>query len=184
VIVAGWAWGHRIERFTGPLLQLKASEFGRTRSWRHFFYGGKEGIPEEMARRLTERYPGLVVCGMYSPPFRELSVQDDERIVSMINESQPDIVWVGLGLIKQERWIQEHLQRVRAPWMIGVGAAFDYHSGNVPWAPRAVQRIGAEWIFRLLREPRLRAPRYWRALIFVLESTWRGLRSLQFLRRR
>ena len=184
VIVAGWAWGHRIERFTGPVLQLKASEFGRTRSWRHFFYGGKEGIPEEMARRLTERYPGLVVCGMYSPPFRELSVQDDERIVSMINESQPDIVWVGLGLIKQERWIQEHLQRVRAPWMIGVGAAFDYHSGNVPWAPRTAQRIGAEWIFRLLREPRLRAPRYWRALIFVLESTWRGLRSLQFLRRR
>lgn len=184
VIVAGWAWGHHIERFTGPVLQLKASEFGRARGWRHFFYGGKEGVPEEMARRLTACYPGLVVCGTYSPPFRELSAQEDERIVAMINEAQPDIVWVGLGLLKQERWIQDHLLRVQAPWMIGVGAAFDYHSGNVPWAPPAAQRIGAEWIFRLLRESRLRAPRYWRALIFVLESTWHGLRSLKFLRRR
>jgi N-acetylglucosaminyldiphosphoundecaprenol N-acetyl-beta-D-mannosaminyltransferase len=102
----------------------------------------------------------------------------------MNTDARPDIVWVGLGLPKQERWIQEHLPRVKASWMIGVGAAFDYHSGNVPWAPPAAQRIGAEWIFRLVREPRLRAPRYWRALVFVLESSWRGLRSARFLRRR
>lgn len=74
----------------------------------------------------------------------------------------------------EERWIQEHLEWVRAPWMIGVGAAFDYHSSNVPWAPPAAQRIGAEWVFRLLREPRLRSSRYWRSLIFVLEATGTG----------
>jgi N-acetylglucosaminyldiphosphoundecaprenol N-acetyl-beta-D-mannosaminyltransferase len=183
VVVAGWAWGHRIERFTGPYLQLAASDQGRAHGWRHFFYGGKPGVPEEMARRLGERYPGLVVCGTYSPPFRALSPEEDERIVEMINETRPDIVWVGLSLPKQERWIQEHLHRVRAPWMVGVGAAFDYHSGAVPWAPPLARRLGVEWIFRLLREPKLRAPRYWRSFVFVLESAWHGLRSLRFLPR-
>jgi N-acetylglucosaminyldiphosphoundecaprenol N-acetyl-beta-D-mannosaminyltransferase len=184
VVVAGWTWGHRIERFTGPNLQLMASDFGRARGWRHFYYGGKEGVPEEMARRLSERYPGLVVCGSYSPPFRELSAEEQEHVIAMINEARPDIVWVGLGLGKQERWIQRHLNRVQAPWMIGVGAAFDYHSGAVPWAPPIARAIGAEWIFRLLREPLLRGPRYWRALVFVVESSWQGLRSLRFLRGR
>jgi N-acetylglucosaminyldiphosphoundecaprenol N-acetyl-beta-D-mannosaminyltransferase len=184
VIVAGWAWGHRIERFTGPVLQLMASDFGRAHGWRHFFYGGKEGVPEEMARRLTERYPGLIVCGTYSPSFRGLTHEEDDRVIAMINDCEPDIVWVGLGLLKQERWIQEHLKRVHAPWMVGVGAAFDYHSGAVPWAPPMARSIGAEWIFRLLREPRLRGPRYWRSFKFVLESTWHGLRSMQFMRRR
>lgn len=183
VVVAGWTWGHRIERFTGPNLQLAASDHGRAHGWRHFFYGGKPGVPEEMARRLQERFPGLVVCGTYSPPFRALSPEEDERIVAMINETRADIVWVGLSLPKQERWIQEHLHRVQAPWMIGVGAAFDYHSGAVPWAPPLARRLGAEWIYRLLREPKLRGPRYWRSFKFVLESAWGGLRTLRFLAR-
>ena len=84
VIVAGWAWGHRIERFNGPVLQLKASQFRLSRKWRHFFYGGKQGVAEEMARRLTERYPGLVVCGSYGPPFRDLSPHEDQQVVDMI----------------------------------------------------------------------------------------------------
>lgn len=183
VVVAGWAWGHRIERFTGPILQLEASDHGRQHGWRHFFYGGKPGVPEEMARRLRERYPGLEVCGIYSPPFRALTPQEDEQVVEMINAARPDIVWVGLSLPKQERWIQEHLHRVRAPWMVGVGAAFDYHSGAVPWAPPLARRLGAEWIYRLLREPRLRGPRYWRSFVFVLGSAWHGLLGLRFLQR-
>ena len=184
VIVAGWAWGHRIERFTGPILQLQASDYGRSRGWRHFFYGGKEGVPEAMAKRLTERYPGLVVCGTYSPPFRAHTPEEDERIVAMINETRPDIVWVGLGLLKQERWVQEHLGRVQAPWMVGVGAAFDYHSGAVPWAPPAAQKVGAEWLFRLAREPRLRGPRYWRSFKYVVQSGWHGISRGHFLRNR
>lgn len=175
VIVAGWAWGQRIRRFNGPVLQLEASQFGLERQWRHFFYGGKEGVPEQMARRLVRRYPGLIVCGYYSPPFGELSAQEDQRVVDLINQARPDIVWVGLGLVKQERWIQEHLGRIRAPWMIGVGAAFDYHAGTVPWAPQPLRALGLEWLFRLLVQPRLRAKRYWWSLVFVVQSLFRRM---------
>jgi len=175
VIVAGWAWGQRIRRFNGPVLQLEASQFGLARNWRHFFYGGKEGVAEEMARRLKRRYPGLVVCGSYCPPFGELSPEEDRRVVDLINATQPDIVWVGLGLLKQERWIAEHLGRVRAPWMIGVGAAFDYHAGTVPWAPSVLRALGLEWLFRLVVQPRLRAKRYWWSLVFVVQSVLKGM---------
>jgi N-acetylglucosaminyldiphosphoundecaprenol N-acetyl-beta-D-mannosaminyltransferase len=184
VIVAGYAWGHRIERYNGPVLQLDASDYGQSRQWRHFFYGGKEGVADEMARRLKERYPGLIVCGVHCPPFRDLSPEEDQQVVDMINATKPDIVWVGLGLVKQERWIQQHLRRVKAPWMVGVGAAFDYHAGTVPWAPPLLRSLGLEWVFRLIIQPKLRARRYWWSLVFVLESTWHGLVRLQFLRRR
>ena len=184
VIVAGYAWGHRIARYNGPVLQLDASDYGRTRQWRHFFYGGKEGVAEEMARRLQERFPGLIVCGSYCPPFRELSPDEGRQVVEQINATRPDIVWVGLGLVKQERWIQQHLGAVKAPWMVGVGAAFDYHAGTVPWAPPVMRALGLEWLFRLIIQPKLRARRYWWSLVFVLESMWHGLTRLQFLRRR
>ncbi len=184
VIVAGYAWGHRIQRYNGPVLQLEASEHGQSRQWRHFFYGGKEGVADEMARRLKEQYPDLVVCGSYCPPFRELSAEEDQQVVEQINATRPDIVWVGLGLVKQERWIQQHLHKVRAPWMVGVGAAFDYHAGTVPWAPPVLRALGLEWLFRLIIQPKLRARRYWWSLVYVLESMWHGLVSLQFLRKR
>ena len=175
VIVAGWAWGERIRRFNGPVLQLEASRFGLAHGWRHFFYGGRPGVAEEMARRMKKRYPGLVVCGSYCPPFGELPPGEDRRVVELINETRPDIVWVGLGLVKQERWIAGHLGRVSAPWMIGVGAAFDYHAGTVPWAPRVVRALGLEWLFRLVVQPRLRARRYWWSLVFVIQSVLKGL---------
>jgi N-acetylglucosaminyldiphosphoundecaprenol N-acetyl-beta-D-mannosaminyltransferase len=184
VIVAGYAWGHRIQRYNGPILQLDASDYGRSRQWRHYFYGGKEGVADEMARRLETQFPGLIVCGTYCPPFRELSPEEDQKVVEMINAARPDIVWVGLGLLKQERWIQQHLNRVRAPWMVGVGASFDYHAGTVPWAPPLLRRLGLEWLFRLIIQPKLRARRYWWSLVFVAEALWHGLVSLQFLRKR
>jgi len=184
VIAAGYAWGHRIQRYNGPVLQLDATHYGQSRRWRHFYYGGKEGVADEMARRLKAQFPDLVVCGTYCPPFRDLSPEEDEQVVRMINDTQPDIVWVGLGLLKQERWIQQHLHRVNAPWMIGVGAAFDYHAGTVPWAPPLLRRLGLEWVFRLIIQPKLRARRYWWSLVFVLESVWSGLTRMQFLRKR
>jgi len=183
VIVAGWAWGHRIERFNGPVLQLEASNYGQQRQWRHFFYGGKEGVAVEMARRLKDRFPDLIVCGTYCPPFRALTDEESQQVVDQINATQPDIVWVGLGLLKQERWIQEHLGRIQAPWMVGVGAAFDYHAGAVPWAPPFVRRLGLEWLFRLIIQPKLRARRYWWSLVYVGEAVVEGLLRLRFLRR-
>jgi N-acetylglucosaminyldiphosphoundecaprenol N-acetyl-beta-D-mannosaminyltransferase len=175
VIAAGWVWGHRIRRLNGPILLLECCRYGKERGWRHFFYGGKEGVAQQMANNLTDLFPGLIVAGTYCPPFRPLSTDEDAAAVKLINDSKPDIVWVGLGLLKQERWIADHLDRVRVPWMCGVGAAFDYHSGAVPWAPAWVRSIGLEWLFRLIIQPKLRAKRYWWSLVFVLESLARRL---------
>ena len=174
MIIAGLAWGHRLRRFNGPELMLECARYGVPKGWRHFFYGGGDGVAEEMARRLKHRFPGLIVCGTHQPPFRELTSQERAAVIQEINESKPDIVWVGLGLLKQEQWIAEHRHAIRAPWMIGVGAAFDYHAGTVPWAPPMLRRLGLEWLFRLILQPKLRMKRYWWSLIFVCQSTVKG----------
>ncbi|GAA0569496.1 WecB/TagA/CpsF family glycosyltransferase [Rhizomicrobium electricum] len=183
VIVAGWTWGYRIRRFNGPLFQLECSRYGQSRGWRHFYYGGKEGVAEEMARRLREKYPDLNVCGIYTPPFRELTKEEDDQIVAMINQAKPDIVWVGLGLPKQEAWIASHLGRINAPWMVGVGGAFDFHSGVVPWAPYIIRKLGLEWLFRLIMQPKVRAKRLWWSAVGTAEIFFKGLFTARFLRR-
>lgn len=175
VIAAGYFWGIRINRYNGPILQLDCSRFGQKRGWRHFYYGGKEGVAELMAAKLKEQFPALEVVGTYCPPFRALTPTEDEAVVEMINATKPDIVWVGLGLLKQEAWAASHLGRIDAPWIIPVGAAFDYHSGAVPWAPRWIRVLGLEWVFRLIIQPKLRARRYWWSLVFVLEAAMAGL---------
>lgn len=175
VIVAGWFWGEKIKRYNGPVFQLDCTERGAREGWRHFYYGGKEGVAEQMAKNLSARYPGSVCAGTYTPPFRELTPEEDEAVVSLINDARPDIVWVGLGLVKQEKWIADHIGRINSPWMVGVGAAFDYHSGAIPWAPPFVRSLGLEWLFRLILQPRLRAKRYWWSLVFVVEAAMKGL---------
>jgi N-acetylglucosaminyldiphosphoundecaprenol N-acetyl-beta-D-mannosaminyltransferase len=174
-VVAGYAWGESVPRLNGPILMLKACDYGRQFGWRHFFYGATDTVVKELERRLRARYPGLISVGAYSPPFRPLSAREDDAEVAMINAAHPDVVWVGLGLVKQEKWIAGHLGRVAAPWMIGVGAAFDYHSGNVPWAPAWMQRLGLEWLFRMIIQPHRRYKRYYWSLIFVCESVLGGL---------
>jgi N-acetylglucosaminyldiphosphoundecaprenol N-acetyl-beta-D-mannosaminyltransferase len=182
VIVAGLSWGHRVPRLNGPVLQLECSDYGRTRGWRHFFYGGKKGVAEAMATRLSEKYPGIVVCGSYCPPFRDLTPEEDQEVVDLIHRSRADIVWVGLGLLKQERWVDDHLGRVKVPWMVGVGAAFDYHSGAIPWAPAPIRAVGMEWLFRLILQPKLRAKRYWWSAVYVVQTFLSGLVTARFLR--
>jgi len=151
--------GHRhVSRVYGPDLLIAVCQESIRAGYRHFFYGGAEGVPEALAAALLRRFPGLVVAGTYSPPFRPLTPEEDEQIVAMINRARPDIVWVGLGAPKQEYWMAEHVGRLEAPVMVGVGAAFDFHSGRKKQAPRWMQRSGLEWLFRLLTEPR----RLWR----------------------
>lgn len=175
VILAGWAWGYQVHRFNGPVLQLECCRHGVDRGWRHFFYGGKDGAARKMADRLQAQFPGLIVCGIHEPPFRKLTDAERASVVAEINASKPDIVWVGLGLLKQENWIAQNRAEIAAPWMIGVGAAFDYHAGTVPWAPKILRDLGLEWLFRLIVQPRLRAKRYWWSLVFVLQSMLKGL---------
>ncbi len=121
-------------------------------SVRHFFYGSSESTLEALRKRLTERYPGMVIAGMYSPPFRPLSPEEDEKDIQMINDSEPDIVWVGLGAPKQENWMNAHMDRVHGV-MCGVGAGFDFHADTIRRAPGWIQRINLEWFYRLLQDP-------------------------------
>ena len=151
--------GHRhVERVYGPDLVLALCERSVERQYRHFFYGGAEGVPEELAANLRRHFPELQVAGTYSPPFRPLTPAEDEQVVQMLNQAAPDIVWVGLSTPKQERWMAAHVGRIEAPVLIGVGAAFDFLTGRKRQAPRWMQRNGLEWLFRLLTEPR----RLWR----------------------
>ncbi len=159
IVLAAKILGHGKQyRVTGPALMLNLCDVGRAVGLRHYFYGGDEGVAEKLSQVLTERFPGLQVAGTYCPPFKPLSEEEDSDVVQMINAARPDVVWVGLGAPKQERWMRAHVGRIHATALIGVGAAFDFHSGNVPWAPRWVRNIGCEWAYRLAMEPR----RMWR----------------------
>lgn len=150
----------RVERVYGPDLVLALCEHSSAYGYRHFFYGGAQGVPEQLAINLQSRFPGLVVAGTYSPPFRSLTLEEDAQIVQMINTAGPDVVWVGIGSPKQERWMAGHRGQLAAPVLIGVGAAFDFNTGRVKQAPRWMQRSGLEWLFRLMTEPRRLWKRY------------------------
>ncbi len=159
IILAARMLGYgRHHRVTGPALMLHIADAGRELGLRHFFYGGREGIAESLAQNLSEKYPGLQVAGTFCPPFRQLSESEDQAIVDQINASRADVIWVGMGAPKQEKWMAQHIGRIKATALIGVGAAFDFHSGNMKWAPGWVRKIGCEWAYRLLCEPR----RMWR----------------------
>jgi N-acetylglucosaminyldiphosphoundecaprenol N-acetyl-beta-D-mannosaminyltransferase len=145
-------------RVSGPTFMLKACDWGRRCGYRHYFYGGAPGTPDRLRDRLSARYPGLHVVGACAPPFRTLSDEEDQAMVRTINAARPDIVWVGLGSPKQEVWMCEHAGKIEAAALVGVGAAFDFHSGQAKWAPASIRRLGLEWAYRLAHEPR----RLWR----------------------
>jgi len=150
----------QMTRVYGPDLMLEVCRLSNQsgRALRHFFYGGAPGVAEELGRRLAARFPALIEAGSSSPPFRDLSVTELEADAETINASAADIVWVGLGTPKQERWAAAMCGRLRAKVLVTVGAAFDFHAGRLRQAPRSVQRVGLEWAYRLLQEPR----RLWR----------------------
>jgi N-acetylglucosaminyldiphosphoundecaprenol N-acetyl-beta-D-mannosaminyltransferase len=129
---------------------------------RHFFYGGAEGVAELLAEKLKVKFPELIVAGTFTPPFRALSPEEEKKLQEHIRVSQPDILWVGLSTPKQEKFMAEYLPKLDVTLMLGVGAAFDFHSGRVRQAPRWMQRSGLEWFYRLCCEPRRLAKRYLR----------------------
>ena len=126
---------------------------------RHFLYGGRnQGALVQLAHNLRVRHPGVRIVGGHVPPWRPLTADEEDAIVAEIDRSGADIVWVGIGVPKQEKWMAAMRARLRAPVLVGVGAAFDFHAGLVPQAPAWMQSIGLEWVFRLAQEPR----RLWR----------------------
>jgi len=160
LVWVGRAMRQPVGRVCGPDLMPLLIDRARVRGARHFFYGGAPGVAETLAARLSEQFPGLIVAGTYSPPFRPLTVDEDAAEVALINSARPDYVWVGLGSPKQDLWIADHRSRLDAAVLFAVGAAFDFHSGGLSRAPHWMQRTGTEWLFRLLAEPRRLAKRY------------------------
>ena len=151
--------GHReVTRVYGPDLMLALCKLSAERGYKQYLYGGATEVPEQLKTALCDRFPGLDVVGAYSPPFRTLTEQEDEEIMEAINSSGADVVWVGLGMPKQDYWVAEHVAKLDRCVLIAVGAAFDFHSGRKKQAPLWIQRSGLEWLFRLLSEPK----RLWR----------------------
>ena len=163
-------------RVYGPELMMSFFESTEKKGYRHFLYGGTPCVLEQLARAIQRRFPGTIVAGAYSPPFRDLTQQEDSQAVAMINNAVPDVVWVGLSTPKQERWMHQHRERLRVPVLLGVGAAFDINAGMKKQAPRWMREHGLEWLFRLLQEPR----RLWKRYL-VYGSKFAGYILLEFL---
>jgi N-acetylglucosaminyldiphosphoundecaprenol N-acetyl-beta-D-mannosaminyltransferase len=163
-------------RVCGTELLWAFCRLASQRGYRVFFYGDTEEVLVRLRERLHQAFPQLNIAGSFSPPFRSLTPQEDEAVVRMINAASPDVVWVGLGLPKQERWIVEHRHRLQAPVLVAVGAAFKFVSGVVKRAPRWMGDHGLEWLWRFFHEPR----KLWRrALIDVPQFV--GLTALEFI---
>jgi N-acetylglucosaminyldiphosphoundecaprenol N-acetyl-beta-D-mannosaminyltransferase len=158
------ALGHDLrERVYGPELMSRACERAVEAGHRFYLYGGRnQGALVQLALNLRRRYPGVKIVGGYSPPHRPLTPEEQAAIADEINHSQADVVWVGIGVPKQEKWMAQMRPRLEAPVLVGVGAAFDFHAGLVPQAPSWIQESGLEWAYRLAQEPRRLWKRYLR----------------------
>lgn len=154
--------GHRgARRVYGPDLMLAVCERGLSRGYRHFLYGATDEVLNDLVANLERRFPGIRIVGRHAPPFRPPDAPEDEAVLAAIDAAEPDLVWVGLGTPKQDYWVARHRPALRRPAaLIAVGAAFDFHAGRLPQAPRWMQASGLEWLFRLACEPRRLAHRY------------------------
>lgn len=165
------------ERLCGPDLMpaviARSQQFG----YRHFLYGSNESTLASLTAQLLARFPAAIVVGSYSPPYRDLTASEERDVISRLNAAKPDIIWVGLGAPKQDRWMATYRDQLDAPVLIGVGAAFDFLAGTVRRAPRFVQRSGLEWVYRIVQEPRRLWKRYlysnFRFALLLLKERWR-----------
>jgi N-acetylglucosaminyldiphosphoundecaprenol N-acetyl-beta-D-mannosaminyltransferase len=155
-----------VSRVYGPDLMLAELERSAASGQRHFFYGGGDGIGKRLAARMASRFPGVHIVGTLEPPFAHIDELATPGVAQEIDAARPDVVWVGIGSPKQELWMARMRPLLEAPVLVGVGAAFDFHSGVVRQAPGWMQRSGLEWLFRLLSDPR----RLWRR--YLVDNPW------------
>lgn len=159
LVWAGKLAGHReMDRVYGPDLMLDTFRWTEQTGHSHFLFGGRPGVVEALRTRLQARFPKVCIVGAYTPPFRPLTVAEEQDLAAQVAAVRPDFFWVGISSPKQDRFMAAHLGQLDTTVMLGVGAAFDFHSGRVAQAPRWMQRAGLEWFFRLCAEPR----RLWR----------------------
>ena len=149
-----------MKRTTGPSYMEEIFKISVEKGYRHYFYGSTEETLEQLEQKLSEKYPDIQIVGVYSPPFRPLTKEEDQDIRNRINETNPDFVWVGLGAPKQEIWMAAHQGEING-FMIGVGAGFDYFAENISRAPQWMQKSNLEWVYRLMQDPKRLFSRYW-----------------------
>jgi N-acetylglucosaminyldiphosphoundecaprenol N-acetyl-beta-D-mannosaminyltransferase len=152
---------HLPNRVYGPELMERFNRRCAERGYRVWLYGGRDqGSLVQLALSMRRRNRGIKIVGGYSPPFRDLTDEEEDAIIDLVNEARPDVLWVGVGVPKQERWMLRMRERVNVPVMCGVGAAFDFHAGRISQAPAWMQERGLEWTYRIAQEPRRLLPRY------------------------
>ena len=170
VWLSRWHGARHVSRVYGPDLMIEVFQLSIRRGYRHFFYGGSDGVAAAMRTEMEKRFPGLHVTGTCEPPFRELTPGEEQQLAEQIHACKPDIMWIGLGSPKQDRFMAEWLPKLDVTLMAGVGAAFNFYTGRVPQAPRWMQRLGLEWLYRCVHEPRVRSRYFSTVPRFIVAS--------------
>lgn len=177
----GWLQGQRqMDRVYGPDFMTNLCRLSLAKGYRHYLYGGQPGVAQALKNALQKRFPGLQVVGTYTPPFRSLTQDEEADLFADVRNARPDILWVGLSTPKQECFMAEYVDRLGVPLLIGVGAAFDFHTGRITEAPEWTKRAGLQWLHRLLQDPRRLWKRYLRnnpAFVWRIMLQFFGLRN-------
>lgn len=157
----GWLRGlFQMRQVTGPCLMLRICALSPEKSYKHFFYGGNDGVADQLKEALTRRFPGLNVVGTYTPPFRPLTPEEEADLIRKVAEVKPDFFWVGLSTPKQERFMDQYIAKLDTKVMLGVGAAFDIHTGRIKDAPYWMKLTGTQWMHRIYQDPKRLWKRY------------------------
>jgi N-acetylglucosaminyldiphosphoundecaprenol N-acetyl-beta-D-mannosaminyltransferase len=147
-----------MDRVFGPDFMSAMCRLSLDRGFRHFLYGGRPGVAEKLKQMLEKKFPGLQVVGTYTPPFRDLNDEEEDTLLAQVRDTRPHVLWVGLSTPKQEIFMAQHVDRLQVPLLVGVGAAFDYHTGLIRDCSAWIKRAGFQWLHRLAQDPR----RLWR----------------------
>ena len=170
VIWASKFLGDRIpERIAGPDFMWTFSEVCAQKKYNVFLLGSEETYLTQLKVNLEKNFPGIAIVGTYAPPYANWSIEENEKIIAMINITEADLVWVGVSTPKQDKWIAEYKSKLKAKVAIGVGAAFDFHSGKIERAPYWMRKFGLEWLHRLSQDPKRLWKRY---LIGNMQFVW------------
>jgi N-acetylglucosaminyldiphosphoundecaprenol N-acetyl-beta-D-mannosaminyltransferase len=153
-------WAGRLQGFTkinrvfGPELMFNLCRISVRQGFTHYLYGGDAGVADKLCQRLEEKFPGIRIVGTFTPPFRPLNKSEEKGLIEQVAKLKPDLFWVGLGCPKQERFMAEYLPKLDTKVMLGVGAAFDFHTGRALDAPDWIKRAGLQWLHRFIQDPK------------------------------
>lgn len=152
----------QIDRVFGPDFMTAMCKLSASRGYKNYLFGGKPGVAEELRDRLRKQFPDLKVVGTFTPPFRPMNPDEERKLIADVTRLKPQVLWVGLSTPRQERFMAQMASLLQVPLMVGVGAAFDYHTGKIRDCPNWVKRAGMQWLDRLLQDPKHLWKRYLR----------------------